>query len=121
MRADDAGDMVSVEKRSQDKPSVGGRKYALRRLSSAGVAEAEVVGIGAPPVDDGNDRGLLVPLVRDGTVVGRESLDAARARHEAARAELPLAAQQMSRGEPGDPHPAPPHPLRCHILWHLTW
>ena len=33
-------------------------------------------------------------------LLGRESLDDARARHAAARAELPLAAQQMSRGEP---------------------
>jgi nicotinate phosphoribosyltransferase len=32
--------------------------------------------------------------------VGRESLDDARRRHTAARAELPLEAQQMSRGEP---------------------
>ena len=64
------------------------------------MAEAEVVGIGHPADDDGDDRALLVPLVRDGEVVGREPLDAARARHETARAELPLAAQQMSRGEP---------------------
>jgi nicotinate phosphoribosyltransferase len=41
-----------------------------------------------------------VPLVRDGEVVGRESLEEARARHQASRAELPQAAQQMSRGEP---------------------
>ncbi len=40
-----------------------------------GCAEAEVVGIGEPPVDDGDDRSLLVPLVRHGEVVGRESLD----------------------------------------------
>jgi nicotinate phosphoribosyltransferase len=59
-----------------------------------------VVGIGDPPVDDGDDRVLMVPLVRDGEVVGRETLDDARARHLAARAELPRAAQQMSRGEP---------------------
>lgn len=98
--ADDAGEMVSVAKRSVDKASVGGRKYALRRRSAAGVAQAEVVGVGSAPSDDGDDRPLLVPLVRDGEVVGRESLDDARARHAAARAELPLAAQQMSRGEP---------------------
>ena len=54
----------SVAKKSQDKISIGGRKYALRRPSPTGVAEAEVVGIGAPPVDDGDDRSLLVPLVR---------------------------------------------------------
>ena len=99
-RADDAGEMVSVAKRSADKISVGGRKYALRRRSPAGVAEAEVVGIGTPPADDGDDRPLLVPLVTGGEVVGREPLDDARARHLAARAELPVVVQQMSRGEP---------------------
>jgi nicotinate phosphoribosyltransferase len=89
-----------VAKRSTDKASIGGRKFALRRRSERGVAEAEVVGIGEPPVDDGDDRLLLVPLVRAGEVVGREPLDDARERHTAARAELPQAAQQMSRGEP---------------------
>jgi nicotinate phosphoribosyltransferase len=97
------GTMVSVAKRSQDKISVGGRKYALRRLSPDGVAQAEVVGIGRPPDDDGDDRALLVPLVEKGEVVGGEPLEAARARHAAARAELPLTAGQMSRGEPAIP------------------
>jgi nicotinate phosphoribosyltransferase len=100
--ARDGGDgaMVAVAKRSTDKTSIGGRKFALRRRSSRGVAEAEVIGVGTPPVDDGDDRALLVPLVRDGEVVGREPLQAARDRHLAAREELPPAAQQMSRGEP---------------------
>lgn len=99
-RAGADGTLAPVAKKSHDKISVGGRKYALRRRTAHGVAEAEVVGIGEPPVDDGDDRPLLVPLVRDGEVVGREPLSAARDRHTAARAELPLAAQQMSRGEP---------------------
>ncbi len=94
------GSMVDVAKRSTDKVSVGGRKWALRRRSPAGVAEAEVVGIGTPPVDDGDDRPLLVPLVREGVVVGREDLETSRARHRAAREELPLSARQLSRGEP---------------------
>src|SRR4051794_32902353 len=94
------GEMVSVAKKSTDKTSIGGRKFALRRRSSGGVAEAEVIGVGEPPENDGDDRALLVPLVRDGEVVGRETLDASRERHLAARAELPQAAQQMSRGEP---------------------
>ena len=59
-----------------------------------------MIGIGTPAENDGDDRELLVPLVRDGEVVGREPLEAARERHAAARAELPPAAQQMSRGEP---------------------
>ena len=99
-REDDRGAMVSVAKRSQDKISIGGRKYALRQLDGPGVAEAEVVGIGSPPRDDGDDRELLVPLVRAGTVVGRESLETSRERHAASRAELPLEARQLSRGEP---------------------
>ena len=94
------GAMVDVAKKSQDKISIGGRKYALRRRDPEGVAEAEVVGVGKPPVDDGDDRPLLVQLVRDGEVVGREDLGTARARHLAARDELPLPARQMSRGEP---------------------
>jgi nicotinate phosphoribosyltransferase len=94
------GAMVDVAKKSKDKISVGGRKYALRRRTASGVAEAEIIGIGTPPVDDGDDRALLVPLVRDGKVVGRESLDAARERHHASLAELPLPARQLSRGEP---------------------
>ena len=98
-REGEDGELVSVAKRSKDKISIGGRKFALRRRNARGVAEAEVVGIGEPPVDDGDDRSLVVDLVTEGEVVGREPLDAARARHHAARAELPRAAQQMSRGE----------------------
>jgi nicotinate phosphoribosyltransferase len=99
-REGDDGEMVAVAKRSTDKVSVGGRKYALRRRTSRGVAEAELIGIGEAPVDDGDDRALLVPLVRSGEIIGRERLEDARARHLAARAELPRAAQQMSKGEP---------------------
>ncbi len=99
-RSDDSGTMVDVAKKSADKVSLGGRKFALRRRGRDGVAQAELVGIGMQPQDDGDDRPLLVPLVTDGEVVGREPLSAARDRHVAARAELPLQAKQMSRGEP---------------------
>jgi nicotinate phosphoribosyltransferase len=99
-REGEDGELVSVAKRSKDKPSVGGRKYALRRRTPGGVAEAEVVGVGEPPADDGDDRPLLVPLVRDGEVVGRTTLDQARTRHRASLAELPRAVTMMSAGEP---------------------
>ena len=59
-----------------------------------------MIGIGEAPADDGNDRSLLVPLVRDGEVVGRSTLDEARARHRASLAELPRAVTMMSAGEP---------------------
>jgi nicotinate phosphoribosyltransferase len=94
------GELVSVAKKSTDKVSIGGRKYALRRLSPSGTAQAEVIGIGTAPLDDGDDRALLVPLVASGEVVGREPLEAARDRHAAARAELPVEARSMSKGDP---------------------
>ncbi|TSB24897.1 nicotinate phosphoribosyltransferase [Streptomyces benahoarensis] len=81
------------------KSSVGGRKWAARRPDENGVAEAEVVGVGEVPAELAG-RQLLVPLVTDGKVVAREPLDAARDRHIAARAGLPLSATQLSRGEP---------------------
>ena len=100
---DAAGPLVAVAKASVDKISIGGRKWALRRRDANGVAEAEVIGIGEQPENDGDDRELMVPLVRAGRVVGRESLEDARQRHERTRAELPMVAHQMSRGEPALP------------------
>jgi nicotinate phosphoribosyltransferase len=94
------GKMVGVAKKSKGKISVAGRKYALRRLTPDGTAEAEVLGIGRPAVNDGDDRELIVQLVDGGTVVGREPLAAARERHERARAELPMSAHQLSKGQP---------------------
>ncbi|MFF1544714.1 nicotinate phosphoribosyltransferase [Streptomyces sp. NPDC058291] len=92
--------LVPVAKKSSGgKTSVGGRKWAARRLDAHGVAEAEVVGTGAVPAELA-DRLLLVELVKGGAVVAREPLDVARDRHTAARAGLPLSATQLSRGEP---------------------
>ncbi|WP_425310841.1 nicotinate phosphoribosyltransferase [Ammonicoccus fulvus] len=96
--ADDAT-MVPVAKKSKNKATVGGRKFALRRLDEKGKAEAEVIGVGTPPVGDHNDRPLLVPLVTAGEIVGREPLAESRERHLSSFAELPLAARKMSRGE----------------------
>jgi nicotinate phosphoribosyltransferase len=95
-----AAPMVAVAKKSTNKISVGGRKYALRRLSEQGTAEAEIIGIGASPSGDSNDRRLLAHLVDGGKIIGEESLDTSRERHRRARAELPLEALKMSRGEP---------------------
>jgi nicotinate phosphoribosyltransferase len=98
-RSDDDGVMRPVEKRSASKSSVGGRKWAMRRLSADGVAEAEVVGILARPTDDGDDRPLMVDLVAGGRLLAAPDLDAARARHAASRAELPATALQLQRGD----------------------
>ena len=49
---------------------------------------------------DSNDRALLVKLVDGGKIVGDETLEIMRERHLRSRAELPLEALKMSRGEP---------------------
>lgn len=92
--------MQAVAKRSVDKIYIGGRKYALRRLSEDGTAQAEIIGLGAAPSSDSNDRPLLVQLVDAGEIVADESLETMRRRHLRSRAELPLEALKMSRGEP---------------------
>lgn len=99
-RADDEGEMVPVAKKSTDKISVGGRKYALRKRTKKGRAQAEVIGIGEAPTGDGDDRTLLIELVREGKRVHTETLDDARERLQSSLAELPPSAKQLSRGEP---------------------
>ena len=81
------------------KNSRGGAKWAARQPDEDGVAEAEVIGTGPVPPELA-DRQLQVELVRGGEVVAREPLDAARDRHAAALAGLPMSATQLSRGEP---------------------
>ncbi|WP_432072900.1 nicotinate phosphoribosyltransferase [Streptomyces wuyuanensis] len=98
--ADPDAPLVPVAKKSTGgKLSVGGRKWAARRQDEYGVAEAEVLGTGPVP-ESLVDRQLLTQLVKGGEVVAREPLDAARERHIAARAALPISATQLSRGEP---------------------
>ncbi|MEO7447452.1 MAG: nicotinate phosphoribosyltransferase [Humibacillus sp.] len=99
-REDSSGAMQHVAKKSKDKASVGGRKWAMRRRSASGVAQAEVIGVGERPADDGDDRALMLDLVTAGEVADHQDIHEARARHEASRAELPRAARQLSRGEP---------------------
>lgn len=72
----------------------------MRRFDRFGVAEAEVIGLGAAPTDDGNDRSLLVPIYRAGELVYRDTLEDARARHVASLAELPRSARRISKGDP---------------------
>jgi putative nicotinate phosphoribosyltransferase len=95
---EDTAPMRPVAKRSTGKPTRGGRKSAVRRLDGHGCAFAEVVTTGEPTPGP-RDRVLLVPLVQDGTIVGRESLERARERHTQAIGELPPTALQLSKGE----------------------
>ncbi|WP_331460754.1 nicotinate phosphoribosyltransferase [Arthrobacter sp. zg-Y769] len=97
-------EFVSVAKAAKNKVSLGGRKYALRRLDEHGTATAEVIGIGHAPADDGNDRTLLHQFVADGEVLpgwtGPEAVTRAAQRHAASLAELPASVNRLQRGEP---------------------
>lgn len=103
-RENDDGTMRSVAKKSTSKTSVGGRKVAARRYDERGTAVAELVGIDHEPGPDDDprtsERPLLVDLVSEGRVVGREQIGAARERHAEALATMPLAAQRLSDGQP---------------------
>ncbi len=94
------GELVPVSKRSPDKPSQGGRKYAYRRIDGDGVATAEVIGIGEPPADLADrGRSLIKTLMVDGELVDRATLEEARELHRRSLAELPISATQLSRGD----------------------
>lgn len=94
------GELVGVAKASQGKASVGGRKHALRRRNITGIAHEERIGIGVAPLDDGDDRDLLVQLVRGGEVVVPTDAHSAREHHARSRAELPTKGLRLSHGDP---------------------
>jgi nicotinate phosphoribosyltransferase len=97
-----AGELRPVAKRSVGKSGRGGRKWAMRHRTEAGEALTERISM-VPPDPGPADRVLLNELVREGKIVGREPLSAARERHQAALAELPAYALQLSRGYPAIP------------------
>jgi nicotinate phosphoribosyltransferase len=100
--SDESGPLRPVAKRSVGKPSRGGRKWAVRELDDRGSAAVERV-IDHEPQGRDSGRRLLHVLVRDGEIVAREPVSAARSRHEATVAELPAHARQLSRGYPAIP------------------
>lgn len=111
---DDAGDWVSVAKKSADKASVGGRKSVRRLHNAHGTATAELILLGDGPGGEpegaelgDSAREVLVPLLVDGEVqrahVGADGIAAARERHAARVAELPPVAMSLTRGDPAIP------------------
>jgi nicotinate phosphoribosyltransferase len=106
-RTDDAGDFVSVAKAAKNKTSMGGRKYALRKLNDHGTATQESVGLGRRPEDDGNDRSLLQQFMKNGELLpgwtGHDGVLRARQRHADTMAELPPVVNRLQRGEAAIP------------------
>ena len=97
------GPALPVAKRSEGKPTIGGRKWPVRSFDAEGVAVAEAIRTEPPETGRHDERPLLVELVREGRVIGGEPLAAARERHRAALAELPEHALRLSRGHPAIP------------------
>jgi nicotinate phosphoribosyltransferase len=106
------GQLEPVRKRGGGgKDTVGGAKWAGRRVDDAGEAEEEVVlaGPGVHPTapESYGLRPLQVSYVDRGMAasvrLGRDALVAARARHAASRAELPQGGLRLSEGEPAIP------------------
>ena len=105
-RTNDAGDWVSVAKRSLAKASVGGRKNPVRVLNE-GLATEERVYVEEKHEASHNERLLHVTLMTDGVpearFLGAEGTALARAHRALAIAELPANALRLSRGEPALP------------------
>jgi nicotinate phosphoribosyltransferase len=95
-RETSSGVLEPVAKRSVGKPSRGGRKQAYRLSDESGTYETEYITTTGrmPP----GGVALLRELVRDGEIVGREPLTAARERHAAGVARLPQEALHLARG-----------------------
>ena len=94
--ADPRAPLIPVAKRSTGKPSIGGRKYAYRRIEEDGVATEEVV---STRPDESLGRPLITPLLLDGEIVERQNLVEGRRLHQDSLAQLPLSATQLSRGD----------------------
>ena len=100
---DEGGEWVSVAKRSVHKTNVGGRKFALRRHDSKGVASSEVLATKGHPDLLATDRELLVPLIINGEMqfehTGAAGTARAREHHRDVMQTLPLNGRRLMRGE----------------------
>jgi nicotinate phosphoribosyltransferase len=105
-RRNDAGDWVSVAKKSFAKATVGGRKYPVRTLED-GIAHAETIYVGGVPTASATERPLLVPLLSNGefaeNYLGASGTRLAREHRAVSIAELPADALRLSSGEAAIP------------------
>jgi nicotinate phosphoribosyltransferase len=106
------GHLAPVAKKSAGgKSTVGGAKWAGRRIDDAGEAVEELIVASDGPMpaapDDYGLRPLQVVYVEDGRFdaqwMGREGLIKAARRHATSRGELPPGALRLSEGEPAIP------------------
>jgi nicotinate phosphoribosyltransferase len=100
----ESGDWHTVSKQSAKKSNIGGKKFAFRRHSEDGLAVTEVIGSGSVPKPQQGDRDLLVQLVSNGVAnsafQGSAGVELARKHHAKSKADLPLSALRLTKGEP---------------------
>ena len=105
-RRDEAGDWVSVAKRSAAKATVGGRKHPVRSLRS-GTATAETIYVEETEAGASEGRSLLAPLmtrgIADERYTGPGGTLLARDHLATVKSELPQDAFRLSRGDPAIP------------------
>lgn len=92
-----------VAKRSEDKTTRGGRKFAVRRHRDSGTATGEVVRVHEPPLPQPGDRALQAGFVRDGELVDVPSLEQSRDHLRHVLTTLPWEGLALSKGEPAIP------------------
>ena len=108
-----SGEWINVAKTSAHKANLAGRKTAVRRHDSNGVATAELVhaqtsaevASGSEAQPGAFDRNLIVDIIVDGAIdekfVGIAGTQNARAHHAEAIKAMPAQALRLTRGEPG--------------------
>jgi nicotinate phosphoribosyltransferase len=100
--ADRRGDgWRGVRKLSPDKETVPGPKQVFRRYAE-GIMSADII---AAADEELEGEALLVPAMRDGEVVRRESLEEIRERSAAQLTALPERLRRPVAGETVEPHP----------------
>ncbi|GIG57072.1 nicotinate phosphoribosyltransferase [Longispora fulva] len=93
-----------VVKRSENKPSIGGRKTAVRRHKPTGTATEEVIVSQGAPDPMAGDRVLQRPYVRGGVVVGAlPTLQESRAHLRDCLISIPWEGLKLSPGDPAIP------------------
>lgn len=104
-RTSDEGEWVSVQKTSEGKTNVGGRKSAVRVLGD-GIAREEAVSHDAE-AELPEGRPLMVSLMEQGqrtdSASPSDAVETARVHHSAAISELPLEAFRLAAGDPALP------------------
>lgn len=108
-----AGVMVPVAKKSQEKATVAGKKWAGRCTDENGHASEELIvsstdeSAALNALRDADARPLQVQLVKDGEIdrswMGPEALQKAIKRHEESRNELPYPGWRLAEGDPAIP------------------